>query len=264
MPAVPQKIHTGLVELRTQIGSVYASPSFWERLYLLWTFRHFQSLPKQVLNRHQQQLVDKLCRTAIVSRNRPIARTSIIGTVENVCLLPDCKAEAAAPASKLVEMATKNADVAMPRAVGSEEISVRPNRATYNRIDVGRRFQRQNGKVQYISAPKQNSVQQSESKDSRSASVDSDAKRTPSRNKIGWALVAVLLGILVCFRESWRALPITVPQVAIQPHEPGSASISSTHDAQLQTVEQSIAALRKPATTIAPPPSSRTLSNKHH
>jgi len=95
MPAVPQKIRTGLVELRTHIGSVYVSPSFWERIYLLWTFRNFQSLPKQVLNRHQQHLIDKLCRAAIVSRNGPIARTSIIGAVENVYLMPDRKTEAA-------------------------------------------------------------------------------------------------------------------------------------------------------------------------
>jgi hypothetical protein len=75
MPAVPQKIRMGLVELRTHIGSAYVSPSFWERIYLLWTFRNFQSLPKQVLNRHQQHLIDKLCRAAIVSRNGPIAKT---------------------------------------------------------------------------------------------------------------------------------------------------------------------------------------------
>src|SRR4029077_10336425 len=136
MPAVPQKIRTGLVELRTHTGSVYVSPSFWERIYLLWTFRNFQSLPKQVLNRHQQHLVDKLCRTAIVSRSGPIARTSIIGAVENVYLMPDRKTETAAPTSKLVELRTTSADVAGIRAVGSEGISIRSNRAAYNRIDV--------------------------------------------------------------------------------------------------------------------------------
>jgi len=119
MPAVPQKIRTGLVELRTHIGSVYVSPSFWERIYLLWTFRNFQSLPKQVLNSHQQHLIDKLCRAAIVSRNGPIARARIIGAVENVYLMPDRKTEAAAPTSKLVELGTISAVVAALRAVGS-------------------------------------------------------------------------------------------------------------------------------------------------
>jgi hypothetical protein len=202
MPAVPQKIRTGLVELRTHSGSLYVSPSFWERIYLLWTFRNFKSLPKQVLNRHQQQLIDKLCRAAIVSRNGPIARTSIIGAVENVYLMPDCKTEAAAPTSKLVEMRTTSADVAASRVVGTEGISIRLNDAAYNRIDVGR-FPRQSGNVQYISAPKQDSAEQSETKEASPASVDSDARRTRSRNRMGWALVAacgaVLLGILFYF-----------------------------------------------------------------
>ena len=190
MPAVPQKIRTGLVELRTHIGSVYVSPSFWERIYLLWTFRNFQSLPKQVLNRHQQQLIDKLGRAAIVSRNGPIARTSIIGAVENVYLMPDRKTEAAASTSKLAEMGTTSTDVAALRAVGSEGISIRSNRAAYNRIDVGRRLPRQSVNVQYISAPKQDSAEQSETKEANPASMDSGARRTWSRNRVGWALVA--------------------------------------------------------------------------
>src|SRR5579864_8800067 len=123
MPALPQKIRTGLVELRTHIGSVYVSPSFWERIYLLWTFRNFHSLPKQVLNRHQQQLIDKLCRAEIVSRSGPIARSSIIGTVEDVYLKRDCGTETAMTAGKLIEMSATDADA--PRAVGSEEISIR-------------------------------------------------------------------------------------------------------------------------------------------
>jgi hypothetical protein len=225
MSAVPQKIRTGLVELRTHIGSVYVSPSFWERIYLLWTFRNFQSLPKQVLNRHQQQLIDKLCRTAIVSRNGPIARTSIIGAVENVYLMPDRETEAAAPTSKLVEMGTTSTDVAALRAVGSEGISIRSNRAAYNRIDVGR-LPRQSVNVQYISAPKQDSAEQSETKEANPASMDSGARRTWSRNRVGWALVAAcgaaLLGILFDFREGRLAPPITVPQVAIEAHEPAS------------------------------------------
>jgi TonB family protein len=89
MPAVlANKIRTGLVELRTDIGLVYVNPgSSWQRLYLLWTFRHFRLLPKQVLNHHQQQLIDELCRSAIVSPSEPVAATSIIGVIENVHLM---------------------------------------------------------------------------------------------------------------------------------------------------------------------------------
>ena len=266
MPAVPQKIRTGLVELRTQIGSVYVSPSFWERIYLLWTFRNFHSLPKQVLNRHQQQLIDKLCRAAIVSRNGPIARTSIIGAVENVYLMPDRKTEAAAPTSKLVELGATSADVAALRAVGSEGISIRSNRAAYNRIDVGR-LHRQSANVQYISAPKQDS-EQSETKEASPPSVDSDARRTWSRNRVGWALVAAcgaaLLGILFYFREGRLAPRITVPQVAIEAHEP-AVSIPSAAAAQPEKVQQSMPAERRqPATITALKPSSPVVSSRRH
>jgi TonB family protein len=267
MPAVPQKIRTGLVELRTHVGSVYVSPSFWERIYLLWTFRNFQSLPKQVLNRHQQHLIDKLCRAAIVSRTGPIARTSIIGAVENVYLMPDRKTEAAAPTSKIVKLETTSADVAALRAVGSEGITIRSNRAAYNRIDVGR-LHRQSVNVQYISAPKQDSAEQREAKEASPASVDSDARRTWSRNRVGWALVAacgaVLLGILFDFREGRLAPRITVPQVAIEAHEP-AVSIPSAAAAQPEKVQQSMPAERRqPATITALKPSSPVVSSRPH
>jgi TonB family protein len=267
MPAVPQKIRTGLVELRTHIGSVYVSPSFWERIYLLWTFRNFQSLPKQVLNRHQQHLIDKLCRAAIVSRNGPIAGASIIGAVENVHLMPDRKTEAAAPSSKLVELGTTSADVTELRAVGSEGISIRSNRAAYNRIDVGRSH-RQSVNVQYISAPKQDSAEQSETKEASAASVDSDARRTWSRNRVGWALVAacgaVLLGIVFDFRDGRLAPRISVPQVAIEAHEP-AVSIPSPAAAQPEKVQLSMPAERgQPATITALKPSSPVVSSRQH
>jgi len=263
MPAV-QKIRTGLLELRTRIGSVYVSPSFWERIYLLWTFRNFQSLPKQVLNRHQQHLIDKLCRAAIVSRNGPIARARIIGAVENVYLMPDRKTEAAAPTSKLVELGATSADVGALRAVGSEGISIRSNRAAYNRIDVGR-LHRQSANVQYISALKRDSAEQSETREASPASVDSDARRTWSRNRVGWALVAAsgaaLLAILFDFREGRLTPRITV---AIEAHEP-ALSIPSAAAAPPDKVQQSMPAERRQPTTItALKPSSPVVSSRQH
>src|SRR5262249_1153463 len=136
MPAVSQKIRTGVVELRAETGSVHVSPSFWERIYLLWMFRNFDRLPKQVLNRRQRQLIDKLGRAAIVNRNVEIARGSIIGAVENVDLMPDCKTEAAATTSKLVAMNTTSADAVVVRAVGFEGISIRSSRVTQSRTGV--------------------------------------------------------------------------------------------------------------------------------
>jgi hypothetical protein len=268
MSAALQKIRTGLVELRTDIGPVYVSPSFWERIYLLWTFRNFHRLSKQVLNGHQRHLIDRLCRSAIVSRNGPTASTSIIGAVENVYLMPDCKLEAAATTSKLVELSTTSADVAAPRAVGSEGISIRSSRAGYKRRDVGG-LRRRHAKVQYISTPKHDSAEQSETKEANLAPVASDAGTRRSQNKLEWALVAAcgaaLLAILFYFRESWLAPRVNVLRVAVETHQPASGNIPSAAVAPPKKVQQLVPAERKlPGSPIAlklPPP---PVSSRHH
>jgi hypothetical protein len=270
MPALPQKIRTGLIELRTDIGPVYVRPSFWERIYLLWTFRHFRSLPQLVLNRHQRQLIDKLSRTAITSRNEPISRTSIIGAVENVCLMRDWKTEAAATTRKVVEMSPTSADLATPQAVGYEGISIRSNRVAYNRTDIRR--SRQSGNLQYISSPKQDSAKPSETKEARPAPVDSAAPRTRSRNKLGWTFVAAcgaaLPGILLYFREGRLVPSRPASPVAIESHKAVSGAVPAAAAAPQEKVQLSMAAEpRQLATIIAlkppsPAGSSRQLENR--
>lgn len=153
----------GLVELRTNVGLLYVSPSFWERIYLLWTFRNFHRLPQQVLNRHQKQLIEKLCRTAIVARKGPIARSSLIGAVENVHVAPECETEAAASTGKLVRMSAPDASFVASRAVGSEGISSGRNRPASIRTAI-RPFPGRNGKVEYISSSKPDSAMQTKTK----------------------------------------------------------------------------------------------------
>jgi hypothetical protein len=262
---MPQKIRTGLVELRTNVGSVYVRPSFWERIYLLWTFRNFHTLPKQVLNRHQQQLIDKLCRTEAVSRTGPIARTTpIIGAVENVYLKRDCETEKAVTTGMLIEMSAVSTDAAASRAVGSEGISFRSSRAAHNRTGFGR-LRRQSGNVQNISAPKQDSVEQSEAEEANPAAVLADAGRTWSRNRVGWALVAAcgatLLGILFYFREGRLASSISISQVAIEAHRPASGSVLSVV-ARPQNTQRSMPAERRPSDTIIQPPSATVSSRQ--
>ncbi|MGA8152694.1 MAG: TonB family protein [Terriglobales bacterium] len=121
--AASQKIRTGLVELRTSTGSVYAKPSFWERVYLLWMFRNFHCLPKEVLGLHQRRLIDKLCRAAV--RQRSIAHTDIIGIVENVQLMMLPKADVTTTTSNLLEMISSTVEVSRPRAVAAGGTSMR-------------------------------------------------------------------------------------------------------------------------------------------
>jgi outer membrane biosynthesis protein TonB len=147
MAAMPQKIRTGLVELRTKLGPVYVTPSFWERVHLLWTFRNFHSLPRQVLNDREQRLIDSLCRTAVVRRAVPSPTASIIGVVENVQLIPTFKSEIADAPKKTVAMSVSEVQVMPSRAVGG--ISVRLNLAAHAGSVAGRL--REWSKVQSIS-----------------------------------------------------------------------------------------------------------------
>jgi outer membrane biosynthesis protein TonB len=76
------KLESGILALETECGSVYVQASGWERLYLLWTFRHFNSLPLKTLNSRQQRLVQRLPRCGSRTPHSTPDRTQVIGTVE--------------------------------------------------------------------------------------------------------------------------------------------------------------------------------------
>jgi Gram-negative bacterial TonB protein C-terminal len=73
-----------LLELHTGAGVVYVCPSRWQRIQLLWAFRYFHDLPLQVLSRRDQRLIEKLFQSAVVTPASPVARTTLLGVVENV------------------------------------------------------------------------------------------------------------------------------------------------------------------------------------
>gem|GEM_PF-2192691 len=76
------KLESGIVALETEYGPVYVQPSGWERLYLLWTFRHFNSLPLKTLNSRQRKLVERLPRCGTRGLRSGIDSLQVIGTVE--------------------------------------------------------------------------------------------------------------------------------------------------------------------------------------
>jgi periplasmic protein TonB len=125
MAEVSEMIRTGIVELRSSAGSFYARPSFWERLYLVWTFRNFHALPKEVLNPRQQRLAEKLCHGVDFTLRGPIIRFPIIGVIENAAPVPIAKAQVLPAANNVVEMTASRAELDMPRAVAAGETSLR-------------------------------------------------------------------------------------------------------------------------------------------
>jgi hypothetical protein len=79
------KLADGVVQVQTPIGPRYVMPSFLQRAYFLWMFRHFPILPHAVLSSGQQRLIDRLC-----SEQRFVSKANadglddapVIGTVE--------------------------------------------------------------------------------------------------------------------------------------------------------------------------------------
>jgi protein TonB len=72
-----------LVALDTGHGVIYAPASGWDRVYLMWTFRNFHSLPQTVLNSRQRRLIGSLYREAANHSNRELYEAAVIGTVED-------------------------------------------------------------------------------------------------------------------------------------------------------------------------------------
>jgi hypothetical protein len=55
------KLSSGVLRVLTPLGPRYLKPSILQRIYLLWVFRNFQTLPFKVLSPHQQKLIEAIC-----------------------------------------------------------------------------------------------------------------------------------------------------------------------------------------------------------
>jgi hypothetical protein len=79
------KLADGVVQVQTPIGPRYVMPSFLQRAYFLWMFRHFPILPHAVLSSGQQRLIDRLCseqRFVSMAYADGLDDAPVIGTVE--------------------------------------------------------------------------------------------------------------------------------------------------------------------------------------
>jgi hypothetical protein len=55
-----EKLSSGVVRVMTPVGPRYLKPSLLQRLYMLWIFRNFQTLPVKVLSSYQQRLLESM------------------------------------------------------------------------------------------------------------------------------------------------------------------------------------------------------------
>jgi hypothetical protein len=79
-----EKLADGVLRVVTPLGPRYIKPSFLQRVYLVWMFRYFASLPHQVLRPRQQKMIDLLCTSHAFVSQRPHngrEQAPIVGTV---------------------------------------------------------------------------------------------------------------------------------------------------------------------------------------
>ena len=55
------KLSKGVLRVLTPLGPRYVNPSLLQRLYLLWIFRNFHTLPAKVLSSRQRRWIDRIC-----------------------------------------------------------------------------------------------------------------------------------------------------------------------------------------------------------
>jgi hypothetical protein len=77
------KLESGFLLLQTQQGLVAVEPSFWQRVYLLWTFRNFRQLSLPLLNPRQIALINNLFRQHAAVDSHEYEPSLEIGVVEN-------------------------------------------------------------------------------------------------------------------------------------------------------------------------------------
>ena len=77
-----EKLTSGVLRVLTPLGPRYLQPSFRERIYLLWIFRHFDALPPKVLSARQRRFLDRLCAGEFITMGR-FDEAPVIGTLES-------------------------------------------------------------------------------------------------------------------------------------------------------------------------------------
>jgi hypothetical protein len=78
-----EKLFSGVLRVTTPLGPRYLQPSFGQRLYLLWVFRNFNTLPVKVLSARQQRFVESMwANNRFISFGIGAHDVPLIGTLE--------------------------------------------------------------------------------------------------------------------------------------------------------------------------------------
>ena len=87
-----EKLSSGVLRVLTPLGPRYLKPSLAQKLYLLWLFRNFPTLPLKVLSSRQQRLVESMCeQNRFVSMGIGVDDAPLIGTLEQRPQVPSGK-----------------------------------------------------------------------------------------------------------------------------------------------------------------------------
>ena|SRR3984893_2364705 len=80
-----EKLSIGVLRVLTPLGARYLNPSVAERLYLLWVFRNFKTLPLKVLSTREQRRIEAMCAchgfVSVLGLNGMVD-TPLLGTLE--------------------------------------------------------------------------------------------------------------------------------------------------------------------------------------
>jgi hypothetical protein len=78
-----EKLSSGVLRVLTPLGPRYLNPSVAQRLYLIWVFRHFKTLPVKVLSSRQERMIEFMCANdQFVSLDMAVDEAPVLGTLE--------------------------------------------------------------------------------------------------------------------------------------------------------------------------------------
>jgi hypothetical protein len=77
-----EKLSLGVLRVLTPTGPRYVRPSLVERVYLLWIFRNFSTLPVKVLSQGQQSWIHRVCNNHGFIPLLDASDTTLLGTLE--------------------------------------------------------------------------------------------------------------------------------------------------------------------------------------